>query len=110
MDVNFRKIDIDIYDEDALQESEIYNEDPRDPGQVLAEAKHKQTAVRSALARCVRRRLQATDPYEPATQERRRRRPPNRAAKCALRARRRRSQGLSGFPDMFRIGTDPIRT
>ncbi|KAF8711498.1 hypothetical protein AX14_013241 [Amanita brunnescens Koide BX004] len=51
MDVNFRKIDIDIYDEDALQESEIYNEDPRDPGQVLAEAKHKQTAVRSALAR-----------------------------------------------------------
>jgi actin related protein 2/3 complex subunit 5 len=50
-DVNFRKIDIDIYDEDALQESDIYETDPRDPGQVLAEAKQKQTAVRSALAR-----------------------------------------------------------
>lgn len=51
---NFRKIDIDIYDEDVLQESDIYDEDPRDPGQVLAEAKHKQAAVRSALARYVR--------------------------------------------------------
>lgn len=51
-DVNFRKIDIDIYDEDVLQESDIYETDSRDPGQVLAEAKQKQTAVRSALARC----------------------------------------------------------
>ena len=47
----FRKIDIDIYDEDVLQESEIYETDPRDPGQVLKEAKQKQAAVRSALAK-----------------------------------------------------------
>ncbi|KAF8346657.1 actin-related protein 2/3 complex subunit 5 [Amanita rubescens] len=53
-EVNFRKIDIDIYDEDVLQESDIYETDPRDPGQVLAEAKQKQTAVRSALARYAR--------------------------------------------------------
>jgi actin related protein 2/3 complex subunit 5 len=51
MDVNFRKIDIDIYDEDVLQESEIYETDPRDPTQVLNEAKQKQAAVRSSLAR-----------------------------------------------------------
>jgi len=51
MEANFRKIDIDIYDEDVLQESEIYEADPRDPAQVLNEAKQKQAAVRSSLAR-----------------------------------------------------------
>ncbi|KAF8637162.1 hypothetical protein AX17_003066 [Amanita inopinata Kibby_2008] len=51
MDVNFRKIDIDVYDEDALRESEIYDADPRDPSQVLNEAKQKQAAVRSSLAK-----------------------------------------------------------
>lgn len=49
----FRKIDIDIYDEDVLQESELYDADPRDPSQALAEAKQKQVAVRSSLARQV---------------------------------------------------------
>ena len=100
MDLNFRKIDIDIYDEDVLQESDIYDEDPRDPGQVLAEAKHKQAAVRSALARYVRGGrlwfLMGPDPNQSATQERHFRRPPNRVAECALRATRRRSQGRSG--------------
>ncbi|KAM6497167.1 arp2/3 complex 16 kDa subunit [Amanita muscaria] len=51
MDINFRKIDIDAYDEDVLQESELYESDPRNPSQVLNEAKQKQTAVRSSLAR-----------------------------------------------------------
>jgi len=47
----FRKIDIDIYDEDVLQESELYDADPRDASQALAEAKQKQVAVRTSLAR-----------------------------------------------------------
>lgn len=49
----FRKIDIDIYDEDVLQESELYDADPRDASQTLAEAKQKQAAVRTSLARWV---------------------------------------------------------
>jgi len=51
MDTAFRKIDIDIYDEDALQESELYDVDPRDVSQALEEAKQRQAAVRSSLAR-----------------------------------------------------------
>jgi len=50
---NFRKIDIDQYDEDRLEASELYEVDPRDPAEVLDEAKQRQTAVRSSLARCV---------------------------------------------------------
>ncbi|TFK27295.1 arp2/3 complex 16 kDa subunit [Coprinopsis marcescibilis] len=50
-DINFRKIDIDQWDEDALHESELYEVDPRDPQQVLEEAKARQVAVRSSLAR-----------------------------------------------------------
>lgn len=53
MDTAFRKIDIDIYDEDILQESELYDADPRDPAQVLDEARQKQAAVRTSLARWV---------------------------------------------------------
>ncbi|KAJ6466406.1 hypothetical protein C8R45DRAFT_1173021 [Mycena sanguinolenta] len=34
MDNAFRKIDIDIYDEDVLQEEELFDADPRDPAQV----------------------------------------------------------------------------
>lgn len=49
----FRKIDIDIYDEDVLQESELYDADPRNASQALAEAKQKQVAVRTSLARQV---------------------------------------------------------
>lgn len=53
MDGAFRKIDIDIYDEDVLREEELYDADPRDPSQVLAEAKQKQNSVRSALSKSV---------------------------------------------------------
>ena len=49
----FRKIDIDLYDEDVLQESELYDADPRDASQALADAKQKQAAVRTLLARSV---------------------------------------------------------
>ncbi|TFY66774.1 hypothetical protein EVG20_g4314 [Dentipellis fragilis] len=51
MDVNFRKIDIDAYDEDVLLESELYEPDPRDPAQVIEEAKAKSVAVRSSLSK-----------------------------------------------------------
>ena len=51
MDVNFRKIDIDAFDEENLRESDLYEEDPRGPDGALDEAKQKQVAVRSALAR-----------------------------------------------------------
>ena len=51
-DVNFRKIDIDAYDEDALVETELYDAGPRDPGRVLNDVKQKATAVRSALSKC----------------------------------------------------------
>lgn len=52
MDQAFRKIDIDIYDEDVLHESELYEADPRDPAEVLEDAKQRQAAVRSFLAKC----------------------------------------------------------
>ena len=48
---SFRKIDIDAFDEDVLQESELYDPDPRDPSSVLNEAKQKAAAVRTALSR-----------------------------------------------------------
>jgi len=51
MEGAFRKIDIDVYDEDALLESELYDADPRDPSEVLSEAKQKQSTVRSTLAK-----------------------------------------------------------
>jgi len=51
MDVNFRKINIDQFDEDALQDSEVYEQDPRNPADVLDDAKQRQIAVRGLLAR-----------------------------------------------------------
>ncbi|KAF9007022.1 arp2/3 complex 16 kDa subunit [Cyathus striatus] len=51
MDVNFRKIDIDQFDEDAFQETELYEPDPRSADEVLAEAKQRQIAVRTSLNR-----------------------------------------------------------
>lgn len=48
---NFRKIDIDQYDEDVLLETDLYDLDPRDPATVLADAKSKQAAVRSSLSK-----------------------------------------------------------
>ena len=51
MDTAFRKIDIDQYDEDVLLDSELYEADSRDPREVLDDAKQRQIAVRSYLAR-----------------------------------------------------------
>lgn len=51
--VDFRKINIDQYDEDQLVEEELYEPDPRDPATVLADAKQKASGVRGALAKCV---------------------------------------------------------
>ncbi|CCL99834.1 uncharacterized protein FIBRA_01858 [Fibroporia radiculosa] len=51
MDISFRKIDIDQYDEDVLLESELYEPDPRDPAQVLDDTKQKTATVRTALSR-----------------------------------------------------------
>lgn len=53
MAANFRKIDIDQYDEDVLNEEELYEPDPRDPSQVLADTKQKASAVRGYLSKCV---------------------------------------------------------
>ena len=53
MDVAFRKIDIDKYDEDTLLKEELYDADPRDPAQVLSETRAKATQVRSILSRYV---------------------------------------------------------
>ena len=50
-DINFRKIDIDLYDEDALIETELYDADPKNPAQALNYVKQKATAVRSALSK-----------------------------------------------------------
>jgi len=47
----FRKIDIDQYDEDVLQDSELYEAELRNPAEVLDEAKQRQIAVRGLLAR-----------------------------------------------------------
>jgi len=47
----FRKIDIDIYDEDVLLESELVEPDPRDPGTILSDAKSKSSQVRGFLSK-----------------------------------------------------------
>ena len=64
-EVAYRKIDIDAFDEDVIHESELYEADPRDPSQVLADAKQKAAGVRTALAKsaALRRDLTATDCY-----------------------------------------------
>ena len=53
MDTAFRKIDIDAYDEDVLDESELYEPDPRPPAQVLSDTRAKAQAVRGQLAKWV---------------------------------------------------------
>ena len=51
MNVNFRKIDVDAYDEDVLLETELYDPDPRGPQQVIDDAKAKAASVRTSLAK-----------------------------------------------------------
>ncbi|CAG7851360.1 Actin-related protein 2/3 complex subunit 5 {ECO:0000256/RuleBase:RU004301} [Serendipita indica DSM 11827] len=48
---DFRKINIDQYDEDVLLEEDLYDHDPRDPATVLAETKQKAAAVRGLIAK-----------------------------------------------------------
>ena len=48
---NFRKIDIDAFDEDVLLESDLVEPDPRDPGQVLADVKGKNSALRGYISK-----------------------------------------------------------
>lgn len=47
MDGAFRKIDIDKFDEDVIQESELYEDDARDPSIVMEETVRKRSEVRS---------------------------------------------------------------
>ncbi|KAL4063043.1 actin-related protein 2/3 complex subunit 5 [Scleroderma yunnanense] len=49
--MSYRKIDIDAFDEDVLQDDELYDPDPRPPAQVLSDARQRQSAVRSSLSR-----------------------------------------------------------
>lgn len=51
MAMDFRKINIDQYDEDVLAPEELYEADPRDPSQVGADAKAKAASVRGLLAK-----------------------------------------------------------
>lgn len=48
---NFRKIDIDQYDEDVIQEYELVEPYPKAPEQALADAKAKSTEVRTLIGR-----------------------------------------------------------
>jgi len=48
---NFRKIDIDQYDEDVVQESELYLPDSRSPQEVTAISKEKAQQVRSLIGK-----------------------------------------------------------
>ncbi|GAA6053263.1 hypothetical protein JCM3770_002684 [Rhodotorula araucariae] len=49
--VNFRKINVDQYDDDALVPESLYAPDPRGPAQALADARDKDRTVRSLLQR-----------------------------------------------------------
>jgi len=51
MEGAFRKIDIDAFDEEVIQESELYEVDPRDPSVALDEARQKSASVRSLLSK-----------------------------------------------------------
>lgn len=51
MDTNFRKINVDLYDEDIFDPSELYSPDPRSPAEILQQAKGKAGMVRSMLAK-----------------------------------------------------------
>lgn len=48
---NFRKIDIDQYDEDVILDEELVEPYPKSPEQALADAKSKSTQVRTLIGR-----------------------------------------------------------
>jgi actin related protein 2/3 complex subunit 5 len=49
--IDFRKIDVDQYDDEALLESDLVEPDARPPAQILADAKAKSTEVRGLIQR-----------------------------------------------------------
>lgn len=51
MDTAFRKINIDALEEDILLPSELYDEDPRGPDGVQADAKKRSTDVRGLVSK-----------------------------------------------------------
>lgn len=51
MDTHFRKINVDLYDDDIFEPSELYTPDPRSPTEILQQAKGKASMVRSMLAK-----------------------------------------------------------
>ena len=51
MEVNFRKIDIDAYDEDVISEADLIDPDHRDPATILQETKGKSSQVRGFLSK-----------------------------------------------------------
>lgn len=50
---NFRKIDVDKYDEDVISDAELVEPYPISPQEASAQAKSKATEVRSLIGRCV---------------------------------------------------------
>ena len=48
---NFRKIDIDQYDEDVISNEELVEPYPKSPEQALSYAKAKSTEVRTLIGR-----------------------------------------------------------
>ncbi|EGG05498.1 uncharacterized protein MELLADRAFT_36782 [Melampsora larici-populina 98AG31] len=69
MDSAYRKIDIDLYDQDALKEDELYEHDPRSAEEMLSDAQSKTQQARSLLARAdvpaVLQLLLTSPPYGP---------------------------------------------
>lgn len=49
--MDYRKIDVDQYDDDALLESDLVDADPRSPADLLAAARSKATEVRTLLSK-----------------------------------------------------------
>ncbi|MBW0559116.1 hypothetical protein O181_098831 [Austropuccinia psidii MF-1] len=71
MDTNFRKIDIDAFDDDAVTEAELYAHDPRSPEEMLADAQSKTAQARAFLARgdvgSALKLLLSSPPYGPTS-------------------------------------------
>lgn len=49
--IDFRRIDVDQYDEDRLDPETLYHPDPRSPAQVLAAVQETDKLVRTAVQR-----------------------------------------------------------
>jgi actin related protein 2/3 complex subunit 5 len=51
MDGAFRKINIDLLEEDVLLPSDLYDPDPRGPDGVMADAKNRSQEVRGLVSK-----------------------------------------------------------